>query len=299
MSQVLDLRLLRYFVAVAEEEHVSRAAERLHVSQSPLSRQIRELEARLGVELFEREKKRLYLTAAGRRFLDEARSLLAQAEAAEARIKDWARGGALNIGFVEGAMLGQVLDAAIKRFHADFPAVSLHLSAMSSAGQHRALLERRLDLGFVHTLPADPAALRVLPLEPDALVLAIPAAHPLARVAEIQAQDLREVAWIVSPGRERFVSALNAQGIEPDIRFEAGELMTRLRMVGAGLGFAFLQASIRDCVSMPDVVFRDVPWLPIEVPFFALCRRNQADPLVNAFLSASGQEQAQAGAGSA
>lgn len=289
MSQVLDLRLLRYFVAVAEEEHVSRAAARLHVSQSPLSRQIRELEARLGIALFEREKKRLYLTTAGRRFLGEARDLLVQAEAAEARIKDWARGGALNIGFVEGAMLGRVLDAAIKRFHADFPAVSLHLNAMGSAEQHRALLERRLDIGIVHTLPGDPAAFRILPLKPDSLVLAIPGAHPLARVVEVQAQDLRGVAWIVSPGRERFVSALNAQGIEPDIRFEASELMTRLRMVGAGLGCAFVQASIRDSVSLPDVVFRDVPWLPIEVPFFALCRRNQEDPLVSAFLSVPGQ----------
>ena len=155
---------------------------------------------------------------------------------------------------------------------------------MNSAEQHRALLERHLDLGIVHTLPSDPGPFHVQLLRPDTLILALPVDHPLARVAEIRSQDLQEVAWICK-ARERFVSALNAQGIEPDIRFEAGELMTRLRMVGAGLGCAFVQASIRDSVSLSDVVFRELPWVSLEVPFFALSRKADGNPLLANFLA--------------
>lgn len=291
MSNPLELRLLRAFVVVAEEEHVSRAAEILHVSQSPLSRQIRTLEARLGVALFEREKQRLFLTTAGRRFLGEARDLLARAELAEARARSWSMDGTLEIGYVEGAMLGGLLDEALARFHRRYPQARLNLHAMRSAAQHQALLERRLDLAVVHTPPPDLAAFRVLSLRADPLVIALPAAHPLASRARIEAEDLRGISWIAVPAqthpgtRARFLEVFARFGIVPEIRFEAPELITRLRMVGAGLGCAFVQASVRDCISMSDVVFRDANWVSVEVPFLALCRAAQSDPLLDQLLA--------------
>ena len=131
---MIDLRQLRQFVAVAEAEHVGRAAEVLAMSQSPLSRQIMQLEASLGLPLFERVRKRVRLTREGRGFLDEARALLAQAERLEAQARRIGRGdaGTLTLGYVEGAVHAGVLPAVLRQFRAPRRDIRIELQALRS-----------------------------------------------------------------------------------------------------------------------------------------------------------------------
>ena len=156
----MELQQLRYFVAVAETEHVARAAERLHISQSPLSRQIRQLEEDLGLQLFERIKQRVRLTPAGRAFLDEARDLLAQASRLEERARQVGKGEmcSLSIGYCEGIVHNGRLPAALRRFRAQYPGVGLKLAAMRSAEQAEALERASIDIALAYNVPAQAAA---------------------------------------------------------------------------------------------------------------------------------------------
>jgi DNA-binding transcriptional LysR family regulator len=141
---MVELRLLRYFVAVAEAEHVGRAAERLHISQSPLSRQIRQLEDQLGLVLFDRERRRVRMTKAGRWFLEQARDLLSHADRLARDADRYGKGeiGRVSIGFVQSAMWSSVLPAALRRFQVVRPGVSIELHNMSSTSQIDAMRRR-------------------------------------------------------------------------------------------------------------------------------------------------------------
>src|SRR5260370_27040930 len=152
---MIELRLLRYFVAVAEPEDVGRAADRMNTSQSSLSRQIRQLEDLLGLVLFERERRRIRTTRTGRWFLGEARDLLSHADRLARDADRYGRGeiGRVSIGFVQSVMWSSVLPAALRRFPVVRPGVSIELHNMSSTWQIDAMRRRELDVGFVN-LPA-------------------------------------------------------------------------------------------------------------------------------------------------
>src|ERR1700759_3417697 len=145
-AQGLELRLLRYFIAVAETEHAGRAAARLHISQSPLSRQIRQLEELLGVALFARERQRIRLTDAGRWLLDPARALIARSEALVRAAKEVGSGelGLIAIGFVGAALTVGVLPAALRQLRAERPRVEIALRQLSSTAQRAARTTRAL-----------------------------------------------------------------------------------------------------------------------------------------------------------
>ena len=273
---MLELWRLGYFVAVAEEENVGRAAARLGVSQSPLSQRIRELEAALGLALFHRERKRLRLTADGRRFLDQARALLATAAGVEqqARAAGRGEGGRLAMGFVEGAVHAGVLGRALRRFRLGRPGVGIELRAMRSGDQVQALRDGALDIGHIYTPPADPSGLRIALVAEEPYRLAIPTDHPLAAEADLAEARLHGEAFIALPergnpeARAAWIAACRASGFTPRVAVEAAEPATVLGLVAAGVGLAMVQESL--AVAAPSgVVLRPLPSFPLRVRILA------------------------------
>jgi DNA-binding transcriptional LysR family regulator len=289
---MIDLRQLRYFVAVAEEEHVGRAAERLHISQSPLSRQIAQLEEFLGLNLFERTQQRIRLTVDGRTFLAETKALLTHAKRLESLGKRLGRGeeGGLCIGYIENAMHTSVLPDALKILRAARHDLHIALYSQTSAEQLEGLRQRSLDIALVSEPPAedDPDLDSALVLD-DVMLLAMPEQHPLAKKDVLRPEDLQAAQWIsvasalvtqrVAAHEEGFVAACMKAGFTPDIHLEVTEPMTALRLVGAGLGIAMLQKNLR--ASAPNnVVLREVPWMQYTTPVWAAWHRINLRPLV-------------------
>ena len=273
---MIELRLLRYFVAVAESEHLGRAAKRLHVSSSPLSRQIRQLEDALGLELFARERQRLRLTPAGTWLLERAQRLLGHARALEEEAARYARGeeGTLRIGFVTTAMWTEILPRAIRRFRDERSAVTLQLSAGRSLAQIALLRRGELDIGVVHVPPGDPELTSVL-IAREPLCLAVPPGHALARRKKIDAAALAGVRFVAvgarGSGEHAALLAAGARGgFAIAVDLHASDQGTQLRFVAAGLGVALVPASAGAARS--GVVLRPLPWLGAERSLFLVTR---------------------------
>jgi DNA-binding transcriptional LysR family regulator len=246
---MLDLQQLRYFIAVAETENVGQAAALLHISQSPLSRQVQQLESRLGLTLFAREKKRLRLTPAGREFLAEARGLLAHAARVRQRAADAAGGhaGTLVVGYVAGAVHAGVLGRALRAFQRAVPGARLQLRSLRSAEQFEALRTGDLDLAYAYSVPPAEYGLPSQQVAEEPFVLALPAGHALAARATL---DLRELSGepFIAPlslqAREEMLGACAGLGCTLDIRCEAADPAAAMGLVEAGVGMAFVQASL-------------------------------------------------------
>ena len=276
---MIELRLLQSFVAVAETEHVGRAAERMHISQSPLSRQIRQLEADLGLRLFDRERQRIRLTESGRWLLTEARELLGRAQ----RIREDAAGtvrgdrGRLSIGFVNSALWNRVMPSALRKFQRARPHVHLDLRTLASEMQVRRVLGGDLDVGLVHRAVPH-TDLVCAHLFDDPFVLAVPARHRLAELHAIRAVDLRGEPWIglsrtLHPTAHlRFAQLARRAGFVPDVRHETSDRATVLALVEAGLGIALLPSSARR-VATHGVAFRELPWPGITTGVHLIHRR--------------------------
>jgi len=286
---MIDIRQLRYFVAVAEEEHVGRAAERLHISQSPLSRQIAQLEERLGLTLFERSQQRIRLTRDGQTFLAETRALLTHANRLESLGKRLGRGeeGGLCIGYIENAMHAGVLPNALRVLRVDRPNVHVALYNLSSAEQLEGLRQRSLDIALVSEPPTidDPDLLGFQVLD-DPMLLALPEGHPLNQLASLTPADLADQEWIgVQPRQgsdDEFVSACIRAGFTPGVRMQATEPFTALGLVASGLGIAMIQKGLSHNAP-PGVVLREVPWLAFTTPLWAAWHRINLRPLVETF----------------
>lgn len=285
MSQ-LDLRLLRYFVAVAETEHVGRAASRLGVSQSPLSRQLRQLETRLGVSLFVRESRRIRLSDAGERLLPEAMKLLKDAT----RLVRWAerlsRGetGKLSIGFVRNALWSGVLPLALSSFKTQHPQVEIELHNCMSRVQMQMLLRREIDVGLTHW-PASNRKLQSECVVRRSFRLAVPGKHSLLARAEISAADLVSVPWILIERKldptayDRLLEAFARAGFRPSVDYETPDLPMALSYVAAGLGVTLVQDGVPN--PYPGLIeVRRLPWLPLEFQLFMLRRREPSTPQI-------------------
>lgn len=288
---MLDLRQLRYFIAVAETESVARAAEALHISQSPLSRQIKQLEDQLGVLLFERNKKRLHLTQEGRDLLGEARALMANALRVEAFGRRLGSGtaGRLAIGYVEGAMHANILSPTLRRFRRASPSVALSLQALGTAVQFERLRQRSLDLGFVYRVPEPAVGLSSAVVVNEPLLLAIPKGDPLCKLKNIRPEQLDQRPWIavvrqpVDTIRSALLAGCQRAGFTPDIVYEASDPLSSLQLVSAGLGLAVVQASLGSTTASQDVIFRELPWLDLRVGVHLVWRTDEQRPLVAQF----------------
>lgn len=290
-SSMIDLRQLKYFVAVAEEEHVGRAAERLHISQSPLSRQIAQLEERLGLMLFERNQQRIRLTRDGHTFLAETRALLTHANRLESLGRRLGRGedGGLCIGYIENAMHSGVLSNALRKLRLSRPDVHIVLYSQPSSIQLEGLRQRSLDIALVNTPPVlDDPDLEFAQVLDDRMLLALPEQHPLVDKGNLQPADLMEQDWISvihkedEHSRDDFVGACVKAGFSPNIKLEAGEPLTALGLVAAGLGLTLIQHSLRH--NAPEgVVLREIPWMFYTTQLWAVWHKANLRPLVTHF----------------
>ena len=249
----MELRQLRYFVAIAEEGNFSRAAERLHVSQPPLSTQIKSLEDELGVRLFERNNRGVSLTAAGLVFFAETRAVLARLEHAKSQAQRVDRGdiGMLSIGFVSIADYG-ILPPALKDFRSGFPLVEVQLHELTTDAQIRELRAARLDLG-IGLAPVDEPDLEFERLLCEELVLAAPSGHPAAKgTGAIDLRLLSKASFIVPPRDiapglyDLTISHCRSFGFAPRITQHARQMQTVIGLVSCGMGVALVPASVRN-----------------------------------------------------
>jgi len=248
----MELRHLRYFVAVAEELHFTRAALRLNIAQPPLSQQIRALEEELGVQLFARTRRSVALTDAGQALLPRARELLATTQALPEELQRVARGeiGQLRIGFSSTLPLTKVLRDVVADHRHTHPDVALHLREMHTQLQFEGLRRGELDVGLVRYNEHAPEGIRLVLLRRDPLRLVVPAAHRFARRRSVAIAECRDEAFIGFPGSAGtgtgpLLNRLCAQaGFEPRIAQEAREATTQIGLVAAGLGIAVLPAPL-------------------------------------------------------
>ena len=259
-----DLRQLRHFIAVAERLHFGRAAAALHISQPPLSRSIRDLEARVGATLLARTRRRVELTPEGARFLEEARRLLAQLERVVLEIGSMAAGdgGRLRLGFVSLADYG-VLPGLLKAYKSARPGVDLALREMLSPDQAAALAAGELDFGLL--LPPVPGTdLEHIVVQRERFVAALPAHHRLARSrGRVAMRDLAGEAFVmapraIAPGLHDIVAGLAARaGFAPRVAQEAIQMQTVVSLVSSGLGIAIVPASVAN-LGRRGVVYREL-----------------------------------------
>jgi len=250
---MMELRHLRYFIAVAEELNFTRAATRLHIGQPPLSMQIRDLEEEIGVRLFERGPRRVALSTAGERFLLHARRILDGVEEAVAKARRAARGelGELRVGFTSSLPFTDLLPDALNAYRRRFPQVRLQLREMFTPEQFQALVRGELDVGFVRLQAGTPPAGIVLrEVARNPLRLVVNAAHRLAGAAQVHLAELAGEDFISFPADvgtdlPGVLRALCRQaGFEPRIVQTAREATTQIGLVAAGLGVAVLPAPL-------------------------------------------------------
>ncbi|HJV28814.1 MAG TPA: LysR substrate-binding domain-containing protein [Aromatoleum sp.] len=262
----MELRHLRYFVAVAEELNFTRAAERLHIGQPPLSMQIRDLEAELGTSLFDRSRRRVELSEAGRRFLDHARDILARSNEAMEEARRAGRGelGLLRIGFTASLPYTSILTDVLYAYRQRFPKVDLQLREMFSSDQFPAMLRREIDVGFVrHGSMEVPPGIVTREIGRHPLRLVVNSAHPLAERSEVALAEFESDGFIAYPPEiniglpAMFRSLCRAAGFEPRIVQFAREATTQIALVAAGLGVALLPAPL-ECVQLPRVRYLPV-----------------------------------------
>lgn len=288
----IELRHLRSFVAVAEERHFRRAAERLHMSQPPLSQQIKVLEESLGVRLLDRDRRGVEVTPAGQSFLEQARSvLLAMDNAVDvARRAQEGEIGRLAIGFVGSSMYGRVPEL-LREFRTGHPGVRLSLREVSTAAQVEALIAGDIDVGFLRP-PVIAEGVTIEPYLHEDVIAALPEGHPLTGRTELTVADLRDEHFVLlsraaAPGQhEAIMHGLAQAGGKPRIVQEAEELQTVIGLVATGLGVSLVPASVR-ALERHDVVYRefsqpDIPTVELAIAY----RTGDASPVLQMFLDA-------------
>ena len=294
----MELRHLRYVIAIAEEGAVTRAAARLRMQQPPLSQQLRDLERELGFPLFDRSRKGVEPTAAGAVFLEEARSVLAQAQRAKDRAVQAAAGldGTLAIGFTSSAAMGRFAPEMIAAHRALYPRVRLSFSDGNAGTLTQAVLQSTLDLALVRTPVLSVPEIRCDKLLQEPLLVALSSSHPLARDASRRQRSLNLHALadepfilVRRPGAPgmyaNFVAACQAAGFVPRIAHEVESMLTNLLLVAAGVGLTVVPASMRGTHGELITYFRLRSPMQLSAPMTLLSRHDTRNPTVGKFLA--------------
>jgi DNA-binding transcriptional LysR family regulator len=285
MNQNIDLRHLRYFLAVAEELHFGRAAQRLHIAQPPLSQQIRRLEEEIGYPLFLRSSRSVKLTPAGKALMDRARRTLHKVGEDLEAVRSVARGevGVLKVGFVGSAMLTR-LPSILDRYRRLYSRVQLHLNEFHTSQLIDALREGSADVALARDAGAA-EDLHVKPAFVEPFVAVVPRRHPLAKLRSIPIARLKDEPFVFFPssaGSYAWENSIKLLGFHPNIVQEAPQWLTIVRLIGAGLGVSIAPASVEQLVS-PDVVCRKLSPSGGSTSIDLVYRVNETNPLVNAF----------------
>jgi DNA-binding transcriptional LysR family regulator len=296
----MELRHLRYFIAVAEELHFGRAAEQLGISQPPLSQQIQALEEEIGARLLERTNRRVELTEAGRLFLDESRQVLAQVDKAVQLARRAQRGelGELKVGFTSSAPFTSTVPRSIHAFRQAYPDVHLELHEMSSAETVKALLEDSVQVGVIRPL-ALPDNLQAVELFREPLVAVLRADHPLAEGSDegLAIATLAEEPFVFFPRTfgtglyDQLIALAREAGFSPRIAQEASEAMTIIGLVSAGLGVSVLPASFRR-TRVDGVVYRTLLDPGATTAVWLVRRQGERSPLALSFVELVTREAA-------
>ncbi len=287
----MELRHLRYFVAVAEELHFGRAAARLHIAQPALSVQIRVLEERLGGRLLARTQRQVALTEAGERLLPEARATLAQAERAANQTRLALRGelGTVTIGFTGSVAYAGLLARVLKDYRVRVPGVSLQLEEIDPLGQIARLSAHTIDVGLLNTLAMQvPDTIDTVPLVSWPLWVAVGSDHRLAGHKRVSANELRAepfVRYSVTHGGDQSQALRDILGFDPVISHRGSNLLMVLALVGAGLGVALVPSSVAPLADQSGVRMLPFGDVDIQLNCAAAFRVNETDPAVQLFLT--------------
>jgi len=292
----MELRHLRYFIAVAEEGHVTRAAQRLGMQQPPLSQQIRALERELDVQLFRRKPRGVELTDAGVAFLARARVILEEVDRAFATTRRTARGeqGRVVVGFTSSAPFHPFVPRVIRAFREMSPLVSLVLEESGSSELVQGLHNEEIDAAFIRSPVADVVGLVVRPLLEEEMVVALPAGHLLAAAsgadAALPLASLANETFILykrpgGPGLyDTIIAACRGAGFSPRVGQEAPRIISTLNLVAAGLGVSIVPASLRR-LQMDGVLYRRLSGSSeLKAPLILACRHGENSAAVQRFI---------------
>lgn len=293
----MELRHLRYFVVLAEELHFGRAARRLHITQPPLSVNIKQLESLLGVRLLERNSHGVTLTPAGEVFRRSAQRVLDEAGAATRQARDVASAvtSRVRIGFV-GSMLFRGLPERLASFRSTHPEVQVELTELNSVEQVQALVRGQIDLGFVHTARV-PADLRRELYMSEPFVCCLPAAHPAAALTALDPSLIADEPLVLfsrgaSPDYyERVLALCSHLGLDPLVRHEVRHWLSVVALVGKGMGVALVPRALVDS-GVAGVRFLPLPESAIRSEVFLLWNERQMPAILPAltahFLASEG-----------
>lgn len=295
----MELRHLRYFLAIAETGNFTRAAQKLGIAQPPLSQQIRALEDEVGVQLFHRVAHGAELTEAGRAFLVEAEAALAAAHRAKLAAARAHRGeiGSLALGFTSSSGFNPIISATVDAFHHAWPDVRVSLDEMNTMPLYERLLRDDLDAAFVRPSIDDPEEISLRHLLEEETVIALPANHPLAGEEVLRIKDLAKLPFILFPRtvaaglHDEVVDACRKAGFVPIVAQEALRVASTINLVAAHLGVSIVPRSITQ-IALPGVVYRPIRG---PAPVARLClatRKGRISQATRNFLTLLPQEKA-------
>ena len=291
MGVTMELRHLRYFLAVAEERHFGRAAQRLHIVQPALSMQIRSLEEELGATLFTRTSRRVELTEAGAVLRIEAERTIAQAERARSIVQRSARGeiGSVRIGFAGNAVFAGKLSGDLHKFHGAYPDVQLELREMAPLLQVEAIVAGQLDVSYCPALgSAATPQLRADQVGEWPWIVAIAKDHPLAGRKVLSSKLLVSEPFIAyaADGADAGLASVLREllGCEPNIVHRAANTLTVLALAAAGLGIALIPAPL-ETLTVPNIAYRRLSGCRLSSRLLLLSRVQETTGAVRAYLN--------------
>jgi len=287
----MELRHLRYFVAVAEELHFTRAAERLNMAQPPLSQQIRQLESELGVQLFQRTKRQVQLTAAGKNFLKNVYKILIDLDKTCDSAQRAQKGeiGNIVVGFT-GTATYDILPKLLQPYRSEFPFVDISVLQLSTTDQIQSLLNGEINIGIL-CAPIKNSQLNFEVIHQEPFIIAMPRNHPLAsKSGPIEVQEFSKELFIMIPRNsgqiyyDTIINICHNAGFSPNITQEVHELHTSISLVAAGMGVALVPDSIQN-LRVRGITYRQLKNSVSTLKTALAWRNDETSPLVHTFIA--------------